>query len=224
MQKLKKPAMLCAALLMMASLLCGCMKMHIDVVWRDDNSASMTLTVGMSKSAMELMEISESELRDQLKESMAEEGDFSFENFSDNEYVGIKATLEVDDITKNSTDSIDTLNFKCVDAGGGNGKTYTVSGNLDSSDITGDNSELEGIELDMKMSIVMPGKIISHNATEQNGNKLTWVLTEADTVSIQATSETTESGSSSTWLWIAIGAIVLVVVVVVALMLSRKRG
>ena len=221
MQKLKKPAMLCAALLMMASLLCGCMKMHIDIVWNDDNSANIALTVGVSKSALELMDISEAELREQLREEMAGEGDYSFENFSDSEYTGIKAKLKIDDITENSADSLDTLNFSCVE--GDSKKTYTVSGSFDNSDIM-EGDEFAGIEVDMKISLVMPGKIVSHNATERDGNKLTWVLTESSTVSIQATSEATESGGGSPWLWIAIGAIVLVVVVVVALMLSRKRG
>ena len=223
MKKLKKPAVLCAIVLIMALLLCGCMKMHIDVVWNEDNSASIAMTVGVTKSALTMMEVSEEEIQAQLREGMEGGEDFTFESFSDSEYAGIIATLKVDDITKNSAGSIDQLNFTSVEEG--DKKTYTVSGNLENSNITGGNSELEGIDIDIKMSIVMPGRILSNNASEKQGNKLTWVMTDSSASSIQATSESGpgSGGGGLLWLWIVIGIVVLAGIVLVVLILSRRK-
>ena len=220
----KRPAAkrlaVCAILLAMVLILSGCMKMHIDIVWNADNSASVSMTVAVMKSMLTMMETSEDEIRQQFREGMEGDGSYTFKDYSDKEFTGIVATLHVADITKGSPDSIDGLIFRS--SGEGKSKTYTVTGSISGSDITGDNDELTGIDIDMKLSIQMPGKVTSHNAAEQRGNTLTWSLLDASASSIQATS-TGGAGGGMTWLWIVIGVVVLAGVIVVVLMLARKK-
>ncbi|MCL1835750.1 MAG: hypothetical protein FWG48_06260, partial [Oscillospiraceae bacterium] len=216
----------CAMVVLVAFLLCGCLKMHIDVVWNEDNSATIATTIGMTKSAMMMMEMTEADIQQQFRESMdSGDGDYTFTAFSDSEYAGIIATMRVVDITKDSTDSIEELHF--TSTGEGKNRTYSVSGNLSGSSIAGDSGDLDesGISLgdiDMKLSIDMPGKITSHNATEKKGNVLTWVLNSASTTSIQATSEAGGGLSLGLILLIA-GGVVLIAVVIVIIMLMRKK-
>jgi len=214
---LKKSA-ICIFMVVLALFLCGCMKMHIDIVWREDNSATIDMTVGIQKAMLEMMGSSEEEMQEQFRESLNDE-DFDYKPFSDSEYTGVIGTMKVDDITKNTADAVEELQFRCTEEG--KKKTYTVSGSLSGSDLTAGNSELEGVDIDMKFSIVMPGTIVSHNATEKSGNKLIWDI-GGGAPSIQATSES-GGGGGMLWLWIAIGAVVVVGGVVLVLLLTRKK-
>jgi len=195
------------------------MKMHIDIVWNEDNSATIAMTVGITKSAMSLMEATESDIQAQLREGMEFNENYSFENFSDKEYAGVIATLKVDDITKKSADSVDQLNFRS--SGEGKKRTYTVSGQFSGGGLTEGKSDLVGIEIDTQISIQMPGKIVSHNATEKKGNTLIWALNDSPTVSIDATSEA--GGGGMLWLWIVIIVLVLAGGAVVFLFIMRKK-
>jgi len=150
---------------------------------------------------MLLMDLTAEELQGQLKEGMEENGDdYTFANFTDSEYTGVIGTAKIDNITTYTANAIEQLNFVYSDEGGK--KTYTVSGVLDGSDALGGAGESGNMgmtisDMDMKISIAMPGKIISHNATWQEGNKLIWDLASSAAVSIQATSEASSAGAAS---------------------------
>ena len=224
MRKLKRIAIL-ALILAAALILSGCMKMHINIVWNEDNSATVSLTYGIQKSAIEMMGSSEDEIRESLRESMADDDGFTFRDYSDSEYVGVIGTLILDDITKDSTESIDSLRFRCeVD---GKKKTYSVSGRFDGSDLAGeDDLGDSGISLDsidMQIVIEMPGKVTSHNATEAKGNVLSWTLDAAGSTSIQA--ESTVGGGGSTLLWILLIVLVVILIGIGAaiMILSKKK-
>ena len=233
-KKLKGLAV-CAVLVVFALLLCGCMKMHIDIVWNADNSATVSMTVGVSTSMLTLMDMTKDEIQAQLREGMEEDGeDYTFKNFSDDEYTGITATVNVKDITQGSSvDSVSGLNFTCTEGANGK-KTYSVTGSLSGSDVTGGGAGLAeaGVDLadiDMKFSISMPGNITNHNAVSKNGNKLTWDLISTATSSISATSEAGKGaaggGGNMLWLWIVIIAVVVIgVVVILLLVISKKKS
>ena len=223
--KKTKRIIICALILAVALLLSGCIKMHINVAWHEDNSARITMTYGVQKSALEMMGSTEEDAQEQLKESMGSENEgYSFKPYSDSEYTGVIATIDVDDITKDSVDSIDTLRFRCED--NGKVKTYTVSGSFEGSDLAGeDDLGAAGISfdsIDMKIIIDMPGNVTSHNATEKNGSTLTWVLSAAATTSIQATSEV-GGGSILLWIILIVLIVLLIGIVVAILMLSKKN-
>jgi flagellar basal body-associated protein FliL len=213
---------ICVMLLILALVLCSCMKMHIDIVWNEDNSGTVSKIIAIKKGTLAMMDSSEEEIRAQFREGVENDADgnyeFNVENYTDSDYTGIKATIKVKDMTTVSP-AITDLKFRCD--GDGKNKTYTVSGAYSDAEITGGSSDLEGIEIDMKVSIVMPGKVVSHNATEQKGNKLTWDMTNSAIANIQATSQ--PGGGSLLWLWIVIIVVVVAGGVIVFLMLSRKK-
>jgi len=211
---------------MLAVLLSGCMKMHIDIIWNEDNSASIAMTVGVTTSALSMLDLTESEMQQQLRESIEDEADdddeYTIEDFSDSEYSGIIATVKLDDITNNSEDSLEYLSFSFEESGGK--KTYTVIGDFMDSDVLGEDG-IDEFSVDTQISIVMPGTIVSHNATEQDGNRLTWIQNNPNVaVSIYARSE---AGGGLLWLWIALGGIVVlagIAVVIVLVFIKKKEG
>jgi len=197
------------------------MKMHIDIVWKEDNSAELSMTIGVAKYALTMMDLTEEEMQQQLRESMEEDtevGDeYTIEDFSDSEHTGIKVTMKIDDITKNTEDLLEHLTFTFDDSDGT--KTYTVTGDFMDSDIMG--NDADELEVDARITIVMPGRLRSHNATESSGNKLTWIQEDPNVaVSIYARSE---GSGGMLWLWLVIGGVVLVGGGVVAVLLVLKK-
>ena len=224
MKKLRKP-IICVLVLVLSIMLSGCMKMHIDIIWNEDNSAELTMTIGVATYALSMMDLTEEEMQQQLRESIEEDteiddDEYIIEDFSDSEYTGIKVTMKIDDITKNSEDSIEHLTFTFEDVGGT--KTYTVIGDFMDSDIMG--NEADEFEIDSRITIVMPGRLRSHNATERSGNRLTWIQEDPNVaVSIYARSE---GGGGLLWLWFVIGGVVLVGggAVAVLFVLKKKKS
>jgi len=222
MKRLRIPV-ICVMVIVLSVLLSGCMKMHIDIVWNEDNSASLSMTVGVATYALSMMDMSEEEMQTQLRESFEEDmagEDYTIKDFSDSEYTGITITVKIDDITKNTEDNLDHLKFTFDDTGGT--KTYTVTGDFMDSDVMGD--EADEFDVDSRITIVMPGRLRSHNATERSGNRLTWIQ-EDPNVAVQIYARS-EGGGGLLWLWITIGAVVLVAggVVAVLLVLKKKKA
>jgi len=224
LMKKTKRMLLCLLFLVAAVLLSGCLKMHIDIVWKENNSGTVSMTFGVTNTALSMMGMSEAEIQAQFRESLQEGDDYSIRDYKDNDYTGIVATLDVDDITRGSSFATDQMRFRCSEEG--RVRTYTVSGNYVSSDVMGDTGDLEDFgvsfaDIDMKMSITMPGRIISHNATEQKGNKLIWDLTGSAVTSIEAKSEARGGGA---WIWIIIIIVLIAAGVVVFLFLRKKKA
>jgi len=219
---------LCVFLLVAMILLSGCLKMHIDVVWKEDNSGTIATTVGITKSALNMMGGSEADMQEQFRESITQDGgDYEIKNFSDSEYSGIIATIKIDDLTSNTADATDQLRFRS--SGEGSSKTFTVSGEFDTSDLLGGTSELaaSGVsmsDVDMKISISMPGKITSHNATQQKGNTLSWDLASASSVKIEATSTGGGGGGfMGILMWIVFAISILALLAIGALIILKNR-
>ena len=228
MKKIKL-TILCVFLVVTMMLLGGCLKMHIDVVWNADNSGTISTTVGAKKSMASMMGGTEKDLQNSLRDGFVEnEAEFkSIETFSDDEYTGIIAVMEVDDITKDETGAADQLRFRSE--GEGKNRVYTVTGSFDSSDSFGDAGEMESMgvsmeDIDMKLSITMPGKITSHNATEQNGNKLTWNLAGSSVVRVEAESKAGGAGGlMNIIMWVVFVLSLLVLIAIVLLIILRKK-
>jgi len=69
----------------------------------------------------------------------------------------------------------------------------------------------------------MPGKITSHNATEQKGNTLTWDLTSGKAI-IEAASEISGSGGIiDILMWVLFIFGILMLAAVVLLIIVKKR-
>ena len=227
----RKKLILCVLIFVMVFLLSGCMKMHIDIVWKEDNSGSISMTTGVALSALGMFEMSVEDIHAQLRESAPVEGDeVTVVNFEDDEYAGIIITQQIDDMTSNDSEEVEQLKFDFSQQGGT--KIYTVSGEFDGASALGDTSGAEsmGVSLedyDMKISIVMPGRITSHNATDKSGNKLTWDLTGGDVTSINAVSEVGGGGGIVDilmWVLFVLSSLVLVGAVVLIIMKSQNKA
>ena len=86
MKKMKRPV-ICVIVLVLSMLLSGCMKMHIDIVWNRDNSAKVSMTIGVATYTLSMMDLTEEEMQQQLRESIEEDAglddDYTIEDFSD---------------------------------------------------------------------------------------------------------------------------------------------
>ena len=182
----RKKLVACIIMCMMVLLLCGCMKMHIDIVWNADNSAMVTYDVGITRATMSTLDMTEKDVYDGLKNSFPDDI-YDVEKYENNEYVGIIATAQIEDITED--DGLDNLSFTCTKSG--TKKIYNFSGRI--------NGDAESLGMDFQISITMPGRITSHNADTAKGKTLTWDMT-GGYQSIEATSET----GGLAWLWIVL--------------------
>ena len=218
MRKYKK-LVFCVLFLVMAMLLSGCMKIHYDIVWNEDNSGTMVITYGMEKSVMEENGLSEDDVRNDMKDIFEGESDIKIADYSDDTYIGITAKMEIDDLTKTTNEILDTLKFRYSEEG--RTKKYTVTG--DFSDDSMSEMGMEMDSLDCKLSLVMPGKITSHNATEQKGNTLTWDLTSGK-AKIEAASEISGGGGIiDILMWVLLIFGILMLAAVVLLIIVKKR-
>jgi len=218
MRKHKK-LVFCVLFLAMVMLISGCMKMHYDIIWNADNSGTLVLTYGMEKSAMADSGQSEDDVRNQMKEDFEGKDDVKIADYSDDEYTGITAAMEIEDLTNTNNEILETLDFNFSEEG--RTKTYTVSGNF-----SGESTDDMGImgSNDVKLSIVMPGNITSHNATEQEGNKLIWDMTAGNT-KIEASSEITGGGGGiiNILIWVLFAVSIMILIAAVLLIIVKLQ-
>jgi len=218
MRKQKK-LVFCVLFLAMVMLISGCMKMHYDVIWKEDNSGTLVITIGMENSAMADSGQTEDEVRSQMKEDYEDNNDAKIADYSDDEYTGITVTMEIADLTTTDNEALKTLDFNYSEEG--KTKTYSVSGNF-----SGESTDDMGMmgSADVKLSIVMPGNITSHNATEQEGNKLFWDMTAGNT-KIEASSEIIGSGGGiiNILIWVLFAVSILILAAAILLIIVKLQ-
>ena len=181
-----------ALLLLLVFLLGGCMKMHINIVWQEDNTGNVATVIGVDEAVLASLGLSTDEVLEGIRESLLDEGGFVVEDYRDEMYVGVAASMDIDDLTAFPTAATEELSFTCTEADGK--KVYTFAGEYDGSDLAdlsdGLESETYSIsDLDMQLSIVMPGEIIDHNADQRVGNKLIWDIATYAKLPVLAISE-----------------------------------
>ena len=182
-------------------------------------SGTLVITYGMEKSAMADSGQSEEDVRSQMKEDFEGRSDVRIVDYSDDEYTGITAAMEIADLTVTTNEILKTLDFNYSEEG--RTKTYTVSGNFN-----GESKDDIGImgSNDVKLSIVMPGNITSHNATEQEGNKLIWDMTAGNT-KIEASSEIIGSGGGiiNILIWVLFAVSILILAAAILLIIVKLQ-
>jgi hypothetical protein len=110
----------------------------------------------------------------------------------------------------------------------------TVRGATTLDDALGDSGDTAAFPPEMmaeffsiNIRITMPGKILDHNATSQDGNTLTWVVDlTSGALDISADSNPNESagGSSSILIYALIGAAVLIAAALVWMRMKKGSG
>ena len=193
MMKMPKLLVMCAVTLVLAVLLSGCMEMNTDIIWEEDNTRYVTVEVGFANDFLEMAGTTAEEAQEGIRQDMEEDNDiFTYENYSNSEYTGVIATARIDDLYEDAGGSLGDLKFNYYENDGK--KIYTVSGDAERPDPSEYDSDFTDIDggagiINARLAITMPGQIVSHNATSQEGNKLIWDLADPTATSIQATSE-----------------------------------
>ena len=174
--------------------LSGCMKMNLKMTVHSDKSMDVEIIEAVSKEFAE-----EGEVENQLEviKKGAQPGT-NYELYEDDRYKGLKADFKVDSIdTLVKEDNDETVMSEVANQDGtmskiftvekvSDGEIYTAIFENDATSDYGDTSQLSEDErkvletLDMKMTVVLPVKPISHNATtvSEDGKTLTWDLTK----------------------------------------------
>ena len=175
--------------------LSGCVKMDIALSVEGDN-VNGTMIVGVDKQILELSGQSEDELVDQLTEDVPDTEGVTTEPYEDDTFIGTRFTLDdvsLDEFNNEGSTASDDLQIT-HDAGAGQ---YKVSGVLDLSEAAGEGAAELTENLDIKIAITFPGRVISHNG-ELDGTTVTWRPKAGEKLTIQATAS--DDASSFNWL------------------------
>ena len=175
--------------------LSGCVKMDIALSVEGDN-VNGTMIVGVDKQILELSGQSEDQLVDQLTEDVPDTEGVTTEPYEDDTFIGTRFTLDdvsLDEFNNEGSTASDDLQIT-HDAGAGQ---YKVSGVLDLSEAAGEGAAELTENLDIKIAITFPGRVISHNG-ELDGTTVTWRPKAGEKLTIQATAS--DDASSFNWL------------------------
>ena len=194
------------AFLLIVLLLVGCVKMDISVEVKKDGSIDTSLIMGMEKSIYEMASQAGEDPFAEMKTDVEADG-FAFEEYSDDKYIGFKATNTFKSIEDFQFLNDDTGDFNIDISDGTFGKSYKVNGKLDMSSEMEPGTEMFMDDFDLTFTLVLPGKIGKNNATRVDGNKLIWDLSMTGPTEIQA--ESSESGIVSLFLFGGIGIVIL---------------
>ena len=78
--------------------------------------------------------------------------------------------------------------------------------------------------LDIRISVMLPGDIVDHNADLHNGNLLVWNLAVTDSGrTLEAESQVPQPGAQMAIVWVAVAASLAIMVVLVVMVRSRRR-
>jgi hypothetical protein len=202
--------------------LSGCVKMDIALSVEGDK-VNGTMIVGVDKQILELSGQSEDELVDQLTEDVPDTEGVTTEPYEDDTFIGTRFTLDdvsLDEFNNEGSTASDDLQIT-HDAGAGQ---YKVSGVLDLSEAAGEGAAELTENLDIKIAITFPGRVISHNG-ELDGTTVTWRPKAGDKLAIEATAS--DDASSFNWLLvvgIAVPILLLIAGLVVWFLLRGRSS
>jgi hypothetical protein len=178
-----KPKILLFALFILSALLLSACNINFITEFNNDGSGSYTQEIGLSDDQLASFGMSSDEFCDEMAEDMPDGMSMRKETRNEKEtwcifksqFASIDALKELYSETDTRINQIAIVDDKLI---------YDVV--LDMSD---DDAGAMGITINASWTVKMPGKVIEHNATEQNGNTLTWKLAVGRENDIRAVSE-----------------------------------
>ncbi len=207
--------------------LSGCMRMHIDLVLEEGDTASGSMIFAISDETAQSMQMEPQALFDimmQDSEEIAPE-DGKAEPYAADGYTGTKWTFESQPIEANVGGGSDLTITR-------EGDDYVVSGEFN----MGDEGEMEGNAMaeamlqgfDVALKITFPGEIKEANG-EITGQTVTWAPKPGENLTLSARGSAIGTGSGAGGLSLPVilgivGAVLVLVVVAIIVAGSRKRG
>jgi hypothetical protein len=213
---------------LLALLLTGCIKLHVDLDISSNNTVSGTMIFAFSKQLLAITGQSADQLLASTAPLPTNVPGLSSKPYQDSDYAGEEFTFDSVPLSKfNGTDP-ESLRIERQ------GDVFKVSGVLDLSKATSGVTGATGLgnavnqalsTADIEITMTFPGKVTSSNG-DVHGNSVTWKPKVGQRLELQATASAIGSGGSSTTiLLIVIAAAAVVVIVIVAIALARRgRG
>ena len=196
--------------------LVGCCKITMNIAVKPDGSATMEMETLIEKNTLENMKLSMEDLKTSvLKQAQTDEAIVDVKEvtrkINDVEYVGVVITYKaISDYSQDYSGAVkvdkekNTITFS-LDTGQVNGITSKVPDENNSLDA------LKSMGLEIKMNIIMPGKITSYEGGTVQGNTLSVDMLAVTGTKIEAVSSLSGGAGGNPLLYV-IGAIAVVAV------------
>jgi hypothetical protein len=218
----------CAAALVAAFALSGCLKLDMDLKINSDDTVSGTVIMAFSKAFVAQTGSDEQSFVDQMmndpdvKSQLPAGG--RTEKYSDGDYVGMKVILDKVTLAEFNQDGEEGDSLRITHTGG----KYHVSGAMDlSADAVGGENPFSGAGADMaasfkvRIAITFPGKVTAHTG-KLSGKTVVWEPKLGEKTTIEATAEEASSFPVAVVAGVGGGLLLVILAVVVFLLLRRK--
>jgi len=178
-----KPKTLLFALFILSALLLSACNINFITEFNNDGSGSYTQEIGLPSEELASFGMSADEFCDEMAEDMPDGMSIRKETRNEKETWCIFESqfVSIDELKKLYSETDTRINQIAIED---NKLIYDVV-----LDMSGDDAGAMGITINANWTVKMPGKVIEHNATEQNGNTLVWKLAVGRENNIRAVSE-----------------------------------
>lgn len=188
-----------AAAAALALSLTGCMRMHVNVDVKADDTASGSVIMAFSDEIIEQSGMSIDDLMAGMESDpdmgggIAPEGSTE-EDYSEDGYTGKKYTFQAEPIGESFNDDGMSITRE--------GDEFVVKGNMDMTDDTGEVDMSDPMtaqmmaSMDVAVSFTFPGEVISSNG-QIDGNKVTWIAKIGEENPMEARASAIEGGGAA---------------------------
>jgi hypothetical protein len=239
---------LLVAMLLVATVLAGCIEVRVESEFDEDLSARHTFQMTMERQAYnQLQAMGGSGEDDPFGETeearqAAEEQGLDFEEIDNDQHIGWRVSKRVEDsrdvgaalnevFTESDPEAEQINGFSGTIERDGN--TYRLNLVANSDQIfEGQEEETEDLGMDMGAIltfiyvVAMPGEITETNGTRLDDNRVQWEIPLTGTTTMTAVSETTGGGvggSTTTWIIVALVALLVLGGALAAYLFTQRR-
>ena len=209
-----------AALGAIAVLATACFRAEIDLTVAADNTVSGTVLLAYERAGLEELDRDATDAQDELLADLEldlPEG-MTCEAWDDDAYIGARCTLEA--VTFDALSLTDTFQQEIVIVR--EGDRIRLFGVINLGDVPVSNPELIDA-FDVQIRVTFPGRVISQQNGQIEGQTVTWLLPPGEQTEISAVAEA-GAAQGDFPLGPAIGVLLAVTLVAMVLAIRRSRG
>lgn len=221
---MKKIISLTLVMVMLLFVLTGCVKVDYEVQLNKNGSADVAFIYAFEKEALEQMGAKPEDATKEM-ESQSEKNGFKLESFTDDKYVGFKASKHIDKAEDVSLQEAfgegyvkDSENNKIKVEKNGSKTVYSQNAEIDLSGLNGMEKAIT-----MKYTVKLPVKAKTNNAQEvsKDGKTLTWNLKAGEVTKVEFTASS--GGINTTVIVIAVVAVLVVAGIICVVAKGSKK-
>ncbi len=215
-----KRARAIAALGIVAILVTACFKAEIDLTVAADNTISGTVLLAYERAGLEELDRTPADAQDELLADLEFDapGGMTCEAWDDDAYIGARCDLE--GVTFDDFSLTDTFQQEIVIVR--EGDRIRLFADIDLSDVPLSNPELIDA-FDVQIRVTFPGRVISQQNGQIEGQTVTWRLPPGELTEIGAVAEAGPAADEVPW-GPAIGALLALTLVALVLAVRRSRA